>query len=315
MGFSNRILRRPKNRLSILKNSLSKEMLDDTALLNYVKIEDYLMVALGIRSCSFITIPAEFRGGSEFGRRIDELCKEDLQLVMMAIPNEKRILILKLKKKIRKSFKRVVLASNAYKAHLLWAKKLLLQTQETEVRPSIHELYFFKDPRTKKELKRLLMIRKTMREEIPFTKKTNIAYSEESSSEYLTSFGKILGYPHCCVERYIKDRLCQDTNVEIRASRQIVDLRKKGEELDRFAYFVMNFFPCHPRCQNASNLGKRAFDLLREVNPRLGDLYSDCTGKNADLVEKYPKLIMQYREKLEQSTQKLGKLDDRRPKI
>ncbi|UCH31889.1 MAG: DUF483 domain-containing protein [Candidatus Bathyarchaeota archaeon] len=316
MGFHDRILRRPKNRASILTNSLYTELLDETALHDYIKIEDYLMVAGGIRPCSFITIPAEFKDGVELGRRIDELCKADLQSVLMAIPSEKMILIQKLKNQLRQSFKRVVLTSNSYKAHLLWAKRLLLRTKETEVRPSIHELYFFQDSKLKKKLERLLEVRKTARKDTRTgTKETTIAYSEELSSEYLASLGKMLGYPHCCVKRYIEDRLSQDTNVEIRASRQIRDLRNTGEELDRFAYFVMNFFPCNPTCRAASELGKKTFDLLSIVNPRLSNLYSECTQNNADLVEKYPKLITQYREKLEQSTQKLGKIDDDRPKI
>ena len=91
--------RRSKNIASLLEQTLSKEMLNDPLLVGHVKTEDYLMVALGVRSCASITIPAEFPDGNDLGKRIDELCMEDFHALSNASPDRKRALIVKLKKK------------------------------------------------------------------------------------------------------------------------------------------------------------------------------------------------------------------------
>ncbi len=288
-------------------------MLDESLLLDHVKTEDYLMVALEIRPCSFLTIPAEFQNGDELGRKIDELCVEDLQAVLSSTADKKRVLIRRLKKKIRESFKMVVFASAAYKAHTEWSRKLFLQTYDVEVRPSIHELYLFKNSKVKKELRRLMNVRNVARERVMLSvdvskRKSSLAFPEELSSEYLVSVGKLLGYPSCCVERYIHDRLHENANVEMRASRQVKELKKEGEEPDVYAYFARNFFPCEPRCRSASEIGRKTFDLLSGVNPKLGDLYFECVRGNVEMVEKYPELIRQYGEKLKKRAQKLSRM-------
>jgi len=288
-------------------------MIDESLLLDYVKTEDYLMVTLEIRPCSFLTIPAEFQNGDELGRRIDELCREDFQAVLNATANEKVFLIRKLKKKIQESFKKVVLTSAVYKTHMEWSRKLFLQTYDVEVRPSIHELYLFQNSKVKKELKRLLNVREVAREKVALSMggskgKTGLAFPEELSSDYLASVGKLLGYPSCCVERYIHDRLNEDVNVEMRASRQVKELRKEGKEPDVYSYFVRNFFPCEPRCRSAGEVGRKAFDLFGGVNPKLGALYLECVRRNVEMVEKYPELIGQYREKLTKRVQKLSRM-------
>lgn len=287
-------------------------MLDESLLLDHVKTEDYLMVALEVRSCSFLTIPAEFQNGYELGRKIDEFCIEDFQAVLSATADKKGVLIHKLKKKIRESFRKVVFASAVYKAHIEWSRKLFLQTYDVEVRPSIHELYLFKNSKVKRELRRLMNIRNVARERVALSmdvskRKTSLAFPEELSSDYLASVGKLLRYPSCCVERYIHDRLREDVNVEMRASKQVEELRKGGEEPDVYAYFVRNFFPCEPRCRSASGVGRKTFDLLSGVNPKLGDLYFKCVRRNVEMVEKYPELIRQYGDKLKKRAQKLSR--------
>jgi len=308
-----RFLRKPKNVVSLLKGTLSEMMLDESLLLDHVKTEDYLMVALEIRPCSFLTIPAEFQNGDELGRKMDELCREDFQAVLSAAADRKGVLIHKLKKRIQESFKKVVYASAVYEAHMKWSRKLFLQIYDVEVRPSIHELYLFKNSKIKKELRRLMNVRNAAREKAALSmdvtqRRTSLAYPEELSSEYLVSVGKLLGYPFCCVERYIHDRLHGDVDVETRASRQVEELRKREEEPDVYAYFVRDFFPCEPRCRSASAVGRKTFDLLSGVNPKLGDLYLECVRRNVEMVEKYPDLIRQYREKLKKRAEKLSKL-------
>jgi len=312
MAAMGRLLRfsgKPKSIVSLLKETLSEDLLNEPLLLDHVKTEDYLTVALGIRSCSFLTIPAEFPDGNEMGRKIDELCMEDLQTVLNATPDKKGVLIRKLKMKIRKSFEEVVFASSAYKAHIEWSKKLCLQTYDVEVRPSIRELYLFRSLSVKKELGRLVSVRNAARERAMLSmsvskKKASLAFPEELSSNYLVSVGKLLGYPSCCVQRYVNDRLLEDVGVEMRASRQVKELQEDEEAPNVYAYFARSFFPCEPRCRSARGMGRRTFDLLSDVNPELGDLYFECLRRNVEMVERYPELIRQYSEELKKRAQK-----------
>ncbi len=305
-----RFWKRPKNVSSSLKKIPSEELLDESLLLDYVKLEDYLMVALEIRQCSFLTIPAEFPNGEGLGKRIDELCAKDLQAVLGATPDKKGVLIRRLKKRIWESFRRVVFASATYRAHMEWSKKLSLQTFDVEVRPSIHELYLFKDSKVKGELKRLANIRNAARERIKISmdaskSKTWLAFPEELTPEYLASVGALLGYPSCCVERYVHDRLSEGASVEVRASREVEQLKKEGGEPDLYVYFARNFFPCEPRCRIASEIGRKAFALLSDVNPKLGDVYLECIRDNVGIVEEYPELTRQYWKSLTRKAQKL----------
>ena len=90
----------------------------------------------------------------------------------------------------------------------------------------------------------------------------------------------------------------------MRASRQIEQLREEGENPDLHSYFARNFFPCKPTCQNASEIGRKTFDLLNEFNPQLGGLYFKCVTNNVKMVEKCPELTRQYRAKLTEKAQR-----------
>ena len=57
----NEMQKRPKNFVSLLRGSLSEEMFDESLLLDHVKIEDYLMVALGIRLVLFLRSRLNFK--------------------------------------------------------------------------------------------------------------------------------------------------------------------------------------------------------------------------------------------------------------
>ena len=182
-----------------------------------------------------------------------------------------------------------------------------------EVRPSIHELYLVKDSKVKGELRRLANIRKAAGERIKISmdgskSRTWLAFPEELVPEYLASVGELLGYPSCCVERYIQDRLSEGASVEVRASREVEQLKKEGGKPDFHAYFARNFFPCEPRCRSASKIGRRAFDLLSDANPKLGDLYLKCTRDNVGIVQKYPEITKQYRKSLVKKARKLTRV-------
>ena len=292
--------------LDSLKSGLSEELLDESLLTDHVKTEGYLMVVLGSRPCALVTIPAELPDGAELGREIDLLCAEDLRRVTEAPAEQKPLLIPKLRSRIQESFRKVVFSSASYKAHVDWSRKLSLQTLDVEVRPSIHELYLFKNLGVGKQLTRLIALRVAARKEHAFSKgfvgtRTSLAYAEELSADYLNSAGKLLGYPPCCVKAYADDRLGGGVNVEARASTQLRQMDEGTRQSSAYAYFARNFFPCHPQCQNAIEIGGSAFQRLTDVHPKLGAIYFECMRKNAETVMEYPELTRQYRQKMEKT--------------
>jgi hypothetical protein len=292
--------------LDSLKSGLSQELLGEPLLTDQVKTEGYLMVALGIRPCALITIPAELPDGVELGRKIDMLCAEDLREVTEAPVEQKRFLIPKLRSRIQESFRKVVFSSVSYKAHVNWSRKLSLQTLDVEVRPSIHELYLFMNQAVGKRLKRLSKLRISARKEHAFSigfvgTRAGLAYAEELSADYLYSAGKLLGYPSCCVKAYVDDRLGNGVNVETRASTQLKQIDEGTRQSSPYAYFARNFFPCNPQCQNAIEIGISTFHHLADVNPKLGAVYFECMRRNAKAVEEYPELARQYRQKMEKT--------------
>jgi hypothetical protein len=295
----------------LLKEDTVEELLKDPLMLGYVKTEDFLTVALDIRPCSFLTIPAEVPNASEMGEKIDALCGEDFQTIKAAPVDKKVILIGKMKEKLHETFKAVVYNSDTYRAHLDWIRKLGLQTFDFEVRPTIHELYLFKVSSLKGELRKLMNYRRIERERIVASRAmsetpSRLAYAEELSFDYVTSVGKLLGYPICCTDRYATERVHEGISVEMRASKQIEELKRNNEMPDAYAYFARNFFPCSPNCQNASQIGRKTVEILNSINPRLSSLHFECMRKNLEVVEKYSELIRQFRNKMGNKARKLG---------
>lgn len=289
----------------LLKSGLSEEFLDEPLLTDHVKTEGYLTVALKVRPCALVTIPAELPDAAKLGKEIDTLCAEDLRRVTEASVEKKPLLIPKLRSRIQESFRKVVLSSASYKAHMTWSRKLSLQTMDVEVRPSIHELYLFMNPTLEKQLKKLSELKASTRK-LAFSKgliltRTNLAYAEELSADYLHTVGNLLGYPPCCMKAYSDDRLGNRVNAETRASVQLRETDEATRQSSVYAYFARNFFPCHPQCQNAIEIGRSAFQRLSDIDPKLGGIYFECMRKNAETVMEYPELTRQYRQKMEKT--------------
>lgn len=301
--------RKPEDIFNRLKKDLAEELLNEPLMLDQVKVDDFLLVALDVRPCSFLTVPAEFPNGLELGRQIDEICRQDYQALMDADIYRKAELILNLRNRIRESFKTVVGGSGTYKAHLNWAERLSLQTSETEVRPSVHEIYLFKNTRIREELKKLTKMRQQLREKMLRSATHTqpeicLAYPEEGSPEYLASVGKLLGYPSCCVDRYLNDRLQGSPIVEQRVSEQIREL-KSEVEANTFAFFVKDFFPCSPSCERAIEIGAKGYSVLKSISPHLGEIFLNSTKSNVRTAERYPELIKLSKKGLEEQAARL----------
>ncbi|UCE95521.1 MAG: DUF483 domain-containing protein [Candidatus Bathyarchaeota archaeon] len=291
-----------------LKKDVMKALINEPFMLEHVKVEDYLTVALKLRPSSFFTIPAELPKGQQMGAKIDELCAKEYQAVIHASQKEKFSAINKLREKIQNLFETIVVRSTEYQAHQNWSKKLHIRTLKAKVRPSVHEIYLFLDPKIEKKLKKLMELRsleiKKSLASVSNIQNLGLIYAEPSS-EFVMLLGELLGYPICCINKYVRERFRERKSPEIRASQQL-KAQGKGKIRNFHAYFTRNFFPCESFCVNATNMGKHIHNLMNEINPRLGDVYFSCLKANATTVEQYPLLMKQFREKLENKTLKMG---------
>src|SRR4030042_794483 len=90
-----------------------------------VKIENFALVHLGLRSLSQTTIPAELPTGQIMGETIDSQFKSQvLNLRLISKPKEKVKLIAKIKKDMEKAFDIIVESSSECKALNKWVKEL-----------------------------------------------------------------------------------------------------------------------------------------------------------------------------------------------
>ena len=267
-------------------------------ILPRVKVENFLSVHLKLRRVSQVTFPAEFPGGAEMGALIDERVKPGLAKVQsINDPRSKMAAIEALKQLMDHAFTELVEGSEAYIAHYDWAKRFGFQTNQVQIRPTVHELYMFYENSAKRELGGLMKDRSKLRRKVrrkpdPSRGGIQFAYPEEFDARWLRRMGRLLGYPGCCVDRYAKDRV-EGVNVEVRASEQLMEAEKQGE-VDPYAYFTGFFFPCLPACEAALEAGHRWSVGLGELDPRLGDLYGELVKVNHDQVLLQPEIISRY---------------------
>jgi hypothetical protein len=184
-----------------------------------------------------------------------------------------------------------------------WADRLGLKRKELESRPTIREIYFYNDPAVAAELDELQDLRKDIRYNRMKTPPGNApvysrAFPEEANGVYLKKLGSILGFPLCCVERYVFDRGSGVLTPEVRASDQLEHM-EKPEDCDPYAYFTKDFFPCQPDCSNASLFGREMRDKLNEIDPEVAEQFAKHLEDNVTLVRQYPEIIQRKIDALE----------------
>jgi hypothetical protein len=202
-----------------------------------------------------------------------------------------------IKKMLEESFEVIVEKSDAYKAYYRWAEELGLRNNQIKVRPTVHELYLFKEKGTGGRIRKLMkdrdkIRRRTQRRPGPNVDPIRFAYPEEYNEKWLLRNGEVLGYPECCVRNYARDRI-NGVNVEARAARQLIEILKETE-VDTHVYFTGFFFPCSPRCENALSRGHTWADAFSALDPRLSGLYESVLLMNTELVIRQPELINKY---------------------
>lgn len=278
-----------------------QELKEDPRLKTRVKVENYLLVQLGMRPCSQTTMPVDLPSAEEMGSTIDRMMSPKMgQIKGEPDPRRRLAAIASLKKEMRAAYNQVVKASEQYKAHLDWADTLRLRTRIVDIRPTVQEVYVFKERRLGGELKRLMKEREKIRKRAyarasPGMDRVRLAYPEEFEGSWLRDLGEILGYPECCVDDYASDRE-GGLNVEERAATQLEESLRAGE-VDPMAYYVGYFFPCTPDCEAALFKGKEGLSRLADLDPSWGNLYSTIVVENMENIRRQPEIIARYRAK------------------
>lgn len=272
--------------------------LDDERVLDRIKVENYLLVHLGLRPASQATLPAELPGGMEMGARIDMQMQPVVdRLRVVADPRAKLAAIEAVKQRMGDLFERVVEGSSEYEAHNRWARNLGLRVNQVEVRPTVHEFYLYREAGVGREIRSLVKERGKLREKArrnvsPERGRLQLVYPGEYDAKWLRRMGRVLGYPSCCVERYAWDR-GHGMNVEKRAAQQLTEALGLGE-VDPHAYITSFFFPCKPDCERALELGQRFHLGLEEADAKLGEMYGGMLGDNMERVARQPEIIADY---------------------
>jgi len=275
-----------------------EELIKDELISPKAKLEVFLAVALKLRPAGQIAIPAELPHGVEMGQQIDR----NVQSQMMQLKNIQDIVarakaIKAIKDNLEKNFEKIVEDSSEYKALYNWSKRMFLKSNQIKVRPTLHEIYFYNDRDTGRNLHKLMNEREKIRRKVqrkPTKSLNNIrfAFPEEFEPKWLHGLGKVLGYPECCVKQYADDRI-NGINVETRASQQLIEAINE-KKVDTHVYFTGYFFPCNPRCENAKKKGYDWHETLNELNEELGELYEHNIQINTELVLRQPELIQKY---------------------
>lgn len=282
--------------LPSVSQSVIEELLNDGRIFDRVKVELYLPVALGLRHCAILELPAALPDGLQLARQVDEACKEDYQLVIEEKdPARKWPLIVALKNNLQRGFEEKVMGSENYLALTYWEKKLHLKRYMITLRPTIREAYVHRSASQWWTIRRLAQQRLHLRQEAIKNLKYRAiaAFPEEFAPEYLRNTGRLLGYPSCCVEAYIQDRTTGMV-AEIRLSNQLHGLRDQGVTPAPYSFFAKDFYPCQPECLEAKKTGLRCLETLAGLDKRLGRLYQKCLEQNVEFVDNYGSYVAQH---------------------
>ena len=281
-----------------MEHSTIEELLNDQLLSPKVVIEAFLATRLKLRPASQVTLPAELPHGVDMGKTIDQNVQPQMmQLQSIKDLRTRAVAVQAIKKLLEKQFEDIVEESDEYKALYDWSGKLGLRNNQVKVRPTVHEIYFYTERGTGRNIQKLMRQREKIRRKVQRKPSENInptrfAYPEEFDPKWLKELGGVLGYPECCVNQYAEDRK-NDINVEVRASQQLVD-EVKENEVDTHVYYTGFFFPCSPRCEKALNRGYEWHETFKELYPDLGVLYEQDIRINAELVLRQPELIHKF---------------------
>lgn len=300
-----------------MDKGLLKEFMAEQAIPLRAKFDDFLAVALGVRRASQFISPAELPDAAILGSTIDARFRQKMEGRRLPGESLSDFMKNKMGRYLRRSraqeiryrldvlrdmYKDVVENSHSYQTYIGWARKLGLSYKELESRPTIREIYLFKDPDVAVELDELQEMRKDIRWEktrAPVAGEPAYvrAFPEEQNPAFVKKLGRILGFPACCIERYAFDRESAILTPEQRASNQLVNLVE--EEHDPYAFFTKDFFPCQPDCEEAGQMGRALYEALAAIDSEVAAEYQRHLAENVELVRQYPEIIKKKIEALE----------------
>ena len=294
------------------RQQTASDLINERNLKPQTLLEDYLSVTVDLRRCSLMTVPAEFPDAEAVARTIDLACISDYRKLVQEPDMKKRAKAIEgFKRKLRDVYREKMGVSSSYRSHVMWTDRLDLQIFEVEVRPTVRELYIYRDKDVKSRLEALSASRASFRERFLRTvhqplSRSALVYPEEYFPEYVLGIGELLGYPKCCTEAYIEGRTKGNVSAEERASRQIRTGRAQGYAPEPYAYFVRDFIPCVPTCASAIAVGQRFFEEFGRFDSRLSEYYGQCLKANVANVESYIETIAAHKEKMKTQAQELG---------
>jgi hypothetical protein len=258
----------------------------------------FAATSLKLRPASQINIPAELPNGQKMGQKIDNNVRPYLKnLQNIQDPRAKAIAIQSIRKLLEQNFETIVEESKEYKSHYTWSDILKLKNNQVQVRPTVHEIYFFIEQKIANIVRKIIRERASIRQKIQRKPSKNIdkmffAFPEEFNSKWLKSLGNVLGYPSCCVKQFSEDRY-KGINVEVRAAQQLLKSFQNGE-IDPHVYYTGYFIPCSPHCEKAIEMGHVWHETFTKTNIELGELYKKVILMNAEIVLKQPDLIKKH---------------------
>ena len=293
-----------------MEYQIVQEFMEESAIPLGCKFDDFLPVILDVRKAAQIIVPAELPDAAILGATIDSRFRNEIEGKKSfgesfsnyvkkkagRLGRDDKVKEARMKTELlRELYTKVVEGSVSYNLYMDWIDRLGLQKKILESRPTIREVYIFKDDSVSVELEELQDMRKDIRWEA--WRYPNIsapvslrAFPEESNPAFLRKIGDILGFPACCIDRYIFDRGSAVLSPEVRAANQIIHA-ESPEEVNKFAYFTKDFFPCQPDCESAVQIGKAMYEKLKDISPELGELYLKHLSDNLELVRRYPEII------------------------
>ncbi len=83
----------------------------------------------------------------------------------------------------------------------------------------------------------------------------------------------ILEYDSCCVSTFTRDMYSM-VNPDERIFRQVALYREKNREVNPDSFYVREFIPCKPNCENAAAKGRKfENDLRNQIDDAVADVY------------------------------------------
>ena len=277
--------------------------LEEDRILDRVKLEDYLPVALGSRPTGSLMIPVEFPSGEDIRQGIDENYADKfysgggrrglLGFIDKTRLNLQRLVSTPLAFRtglVRSAFTELVYDHPEYRAHREWAERLGLDTYQKELRPSLDDLFIAASEEAMERISRVMGMRDRIREEAQKRQDMSPVFlPEEMSSIFLDAVGGMLGYPRCCVEAYIEDAN-RGVDSGVRASEQ---LENSPGDAEGAAYFASYFYPCTPGCPEAVSLGRDIRGRLGDLRLGLDEMSAHYQGENMQFVRDYRDMVRQ----------------------